>query len=64
MNPGRKHKAETTRIPLTTFDESSVRENMKATPAEAKLWQEAIDAELATLRSKGTWTEISAAGVN
>lgn len=43
---------------ITTSDEPSVNEAMNATFQEAKLWKEAIEAELSTLSQKETWKPV------
>lgn len=55
-----KHKAKHVLIPNMTSDEPTFAEalNLNATSAELKLWIEAISAELATLKDKGTWSKV------
>lgn len=52
------------RITITTSDEPTVKEALTATPAEVKLWHEAIEAELKTLEDKRTWIEVKDKPIN
>lgn len=53
-----KYEANLIKIPVTTTDEPTVEKALNGTPAEVKLWNEKINAELQTLKNEKTWTEI------
>lgn len=54
----RKHKAKLICIPITESDELTIGEALNLTPAESKLWKEAIELELQTIREKRTWSKV------
>lgn len=58
MSPNSRHKANIIGILVTTADDPSVQDALCATPAEVKLWKEAMDDELLTINDQRTWIEV------